>query len=181
MRSNISSINLLMSVLFVVLLPLYGCLFLPASNFDLLKEYVFVEVRDGGRCVDTLSVLFTRADIDTTEKGKLLIILHGLYSRSVYYEGNLIYRRVDTAQYVWGSNWREVEFWRFSEGCVCESDKEYVMEEIEMFGHLLDKQRLLVYYKLFGITERKIKGLFGGCKGELSYYELVYVRDLTSE
>jgi len=176
-----SSKRFLGSILLTAILVLSGCLFLPASNFELLKEYVFVEVRDGGRCVDTLSVLFTRADIDTTEEGKMLIILYGLYSRRVYYEGKLIYRRVDTAKYVWGSNWREVAFWHFSEGCVCESDKEYVMKEIEMFGHLLDKQRLLVYYKLFGITERKIKGLFGGCKGELSYYELVYVKDLTSE
>ena len=174
MQSKTKGLKFVLSITISIIFS--GCLFLPVEEMELMKEYVFVEKRDEESCVDSLFVLFTCAEIDTTDEGKISVKMNGLYHRRVYYDGKLIYTRVDSVRY-----WKNITFWGFYEGCVCQSDKEEILYDLRFGGHLPDKAFLSLSYSLWGIDKLPITGIYGGCLGELSYYDLVETRDLTRE
>lgn len=146
---------------------------------DLMKEYTFVEVRDEGKCTDTLVIVFNCFKTDTLFRTRDEIIeLYGVYKRKIYYENKLLFTQIDTVIYIYGSH--RITFYRFSYGCICKSDRRYVLAEIEFFGHPAEQSGFPLDYSLFGFPERKLRGIFGGCHGEHSYYRLVGVKSLVS-
>lgn len=154
----------------LLFVSLISCINIPFDQLVSGKKYVFVEKRESGMCIDTLILTLLEEGHQSEE------ILYGLYERKTYYRGVLVYKGIDTFMY--GRKSGKIVFWQFAKGCVCKSDSEYILDQIEFMSHPAAITILPLSYRFFDFPVRRINGLYGGCHGENSFFRLVGVYDV---